>query len=80
MKIFKKGDRFTEMYAFWMYILKVTKNYIYTINASAPCTFPDDGKVEKLTRKEFLTKFYFVYLVDRGNDVNGWLKKGIKNE
>jgi hypothetical protein len=75
------GDRFHEMYSFWMYVLAVTPETVTFITASPPCTFPDDGKIETLSRNEFVKKFTYqsipgksyMMLVDRGNDVEGWL-------
>lgn len=82
----KKGDRFHEMYSCWMYVVKVTKKFVYVMMASAPCTFPDDAEIEKLTREKYKIRWrydpksrekvpgYSYTLCDRGNKVAGWLK------
>jgi hypothetical protein len=78
------GDRFEEFFTYWMYVVKVTKKSVWTLSATAPCTFPEDGKLEKRTRKEFIDHYsynfpnlpnkYWVKLRDRKNDVRGWVK------
>lgn len=82
----KKGDRFQEMYSCWMYVVKVTKKFVYVMTASAPCTFPEDAELEKMTREQYKTRWqyghssrkkipgYSYALCDRGNKVAGWLK------
>lgn len=69
---FRKGDRYTEMYTFWVYILKVEKDHLWIISASAPCDFPKDGKIKRISKEEF-RKTYWIYLVDRRQNVEGWL-------
>lgn len=82
----KKGDRFHEMYSAWMYVVKTTKKWVYTLSASAPCTFPTDGELEKMTREQFKSRFrsdystkkvfpsYYYDLCDRGQKVAGWMR------
>lgn len=67
------GDRFTEMYAFWLYVLDRNGVQVTVMYASAPCQFPEDGIVEKLPVSQFKERFDYTYLVDRGNNVSGWL-------
>lgn len=74
------GDRFHEMYSFWVYVVARTGNYITTMEASPPCEFPKDGKVQSYLLEDFRKRFsyesipgYWVALRDRGNDVSGWL-------
>jgi hypothetical protein len=77
------GDRFEEFYTHWVYVVKVTRWSVWTIEASAPCIFPQDGKLIKISRKKFheyysyksdtLKNKYFVNLCDRGNNVDGWI-------
>jgi len=74
IRTLKKGDRFTEFYSYWLYIIKTTKKYIWTISAAAPCEFPKDGEIKKMTRQEFVEKYGWLYLVDRGNCVLGWIR------
>ena len=78
----QKGDRFHEFYTFWGYVVKVSERYVWTMEASAPCVFPDDGILKKMTKKQFRIRFsredpkkpdsYWITLQDRGNDVDGW--------
>jgi hypothetical protein len=76
------GDRFHEMYSFWMFVLVVTPAEVTFMTASPPCSLPDDGKIATLTRELFIKKFTYqsipdksyLLLADRGNNVAGWLK------
>ena len=77
----RPGDRFTEMFAFWLYVVKVTPSEVVTMEANPPCTFPEDGRIRIQTREEFLERLSYsnipgtwVRLVDRDNDVSGWLE------
>lgn len=74
------GDLFTEMLAFWVYVVARDGDTVTTMEASAPCTFPRDGKIVTGTLDEFRNRFaygsipgYWVRLHSRGNDVAGWL-------
>lgn len=77
------GDRFQEFYSFWMYVVHVDGEYVATVEASAPCTLPGDGKLRHFaTRDRFRRAYgygsagmagkYWVQLADRGSDVDGW--------
>lgn len=75
----KVGDRFTEMYAFYMYVLEVGANYIKTLEVSPPCEVPKDGRIRVQSPDDFRKHFaygsisgYWVVLLDRDNDVRGW--------
>ena len=72
------GDRFHEMYSYWLYVVAVEGDEVTTLEASAPCTFPDDGKRWIGTREAYRQRFDtcagpWIMLADRGNDVEGWL-------
>jgi hypothetical protein len=74
------GDRFTEMYSFWMYVVGREGDCVVTMHASPPCTFPEDAKVTFSTLEEFQKRWayesipgYSVSLEDRDNDVSDWL-------
>lgn len=74
------GDLFTEMLAYWVYVVARDGDTVTTMEASAPCTFPRDGKIKIGTVAEFKDRFayktipgYSVRLYSRGNDVSGWL-------
>lgn len=81
------GDRYTEMFAFWLYVLKVTPNFVTTMEANGGArdgdtVLPRDGIVKTMTREEFIERLsytgsveggFWVFLVDRRNDVEGWL-------
>jgi hypothetical protein len=78
----KVGDRFEEFYTHWVYVIKVTRLFVWTMSASVPCTFPQDGKLEKRTKTDFrkyysyhnsLENKYWVSLCDRGNNTDGWM-------
>lgn len=73
------GDRFTEMYTFWVYVVFKSGNFIATLEGNPPITFPDEGKLKTYTPDEFRGRFAYgtkagcwVRLVDRGNNVEGW--------
>ena len=75
----RAGDRFHEMYAFWIYVVHVEGDTVVTMEASPPCEFPKDGNVVVQTREEFKLRLsygvipgYWVRLADRGNNVAGW--------
>lgn len=77
------GDRFTEMYSFWLYVVGRNGDKIATLEASPPCSFPEDGIFKVQTVKEFKNRFsygsipgYWVHFVDSNNDVKGWLEEG----
>lgn len=77
------GDRFTEMFTFYVYVLDVSEGEIVTIEGSPPCIFPDDGLIRRMTVDKFRERFgygtidgYWVVLLDRGNNVAGWLDNG----
>lgn len=81
------GDRFTEMYNFWMYVIGRRDDKIIVMEASAPCTFPDDGKMTCYSLEDFQKRFsygsipgYWVSFVDHDNDVKGWIEEGLYNE
>lgn len=74
------GDRFEEMYTFWLFVVYRGNDTIATLEGSAPVTFPKEGKLRVYrSLEEFRERFsydyfqgYWVNLVDRGNDVTGW--------
>ena len=75
------GDRFHEFFHHWVYVVKVTPCYVWTMSASAPCEFPKDGKLERRTKKAFIEFYsykspnlpdrYWINLCDRGADAAG---------
>lgn len=83
----RPGDRFQEMYTFWLYVVDVGESSVTTMQCAAPCTFPDDAKVVvHATREEFRQEWkyggtssvadhYTVYLADRDNNVSGWVER-----
>lgn len=77
------GDRFTEMFNYWLYVVARDGEQITTMEAIAPCTLPDDGEIRTYaTVEEFRARFryggttpgYWVRLIDRDHDVSGWLR------
>lgn len=78
------GDRFTEMYSYWMFVLEVRNETVTFISASVPCSLPEDGIVETLSREDFVKKFSYavlpgawVTLKNHDHNVAGWLKDDI---
>jgi len=79
MKNPQVGDRFTEMMAFWVYIVERGINHVVILEASAPCKIPEDGEITTYTLAEFENRFaygsipgYWITYVDSGNDVKDW--------
>ena len=77
----REGDRFSEMLSFWVYVVKVTKSTIYTLEGNPPITFPDDAELKMQSREEFLKRFTYdriegawLLLEDRDNNVGGWFE------
>jgi len=75
------GDRFTEMFAFWLYVIGRDGERVATLEANPPCTLPEDGQLRWQSLSEFRERFayrtipgYWVRFVDSGNNVAGWLK------
>ena len=76
----RPGDRFHEMYSFYVYVVAVENDQVTTIEGSPPCTFPNEGKIKSLSREAFYKRFayahdsekFWVTLANRGNDVSGW--------
>ena len=77
----KVGDRFQEMYSYWVYVVAVHNEWVGIMEASPPCELPEDGKVSFLTKEDFKEKYayggstpgYSVVFADHGNDVEGWV-------
>lgn len=76
------GDRFTEMLAFYVYVLEREGNRVTFMECNPPCELPKDGKVGTCSVGEFSKRYayssipgYSVYLCERGNDVAGWAKR-----
>lgn len=76
------GDRFTDgMYSFWVIVVHRTGKQVATLEGSPPITFPDEGTLRTYSLEKFRERFrystdsvkgYWVQLVDRGYDIEGW--------
>lgn len=75
------GDRFTEMYSFWVIVVHRAGEQVATLEGSPPITFPDEGMLRTYSLEKFRERFrystdsvkgYWVQLVDRGYDIEGW--------
>lgn len=72
------GDKFHEMYSFWLYVLAVDDCEVTFISGSE---LPKDGKIETMQREAFVKRFSYdsmpnkswLRLSDRRCDVSGWL-------
>ena len=76
----KVGDRFHEMYSFWVYVVAVRGNWVGIMEAAGPCELPKDGKVSFMTKDDFREKYaygtipgYSIRFHDHDNDVEGWV-------
>ena len=75
------GDRFTEMLAYYVYIVGRDGNTVITMEVVPPATLPKDGKVRVQSLVKFQERFrysrhnpdYWIRLLDRGNEVDGWV-------
>jgi len=83
MKNPKVGDRFSEMFSFYVYVIGLDGNMITTLEASPPCEVPKDGEVKTSTLEQFRKRFaydsipgYWIRYVDGGHDVEGWAEEG----
>lgn len=76
------GDRFQEMYSFWMYIVGRDGQCVTVMEANPPCTLPDDGKLRTFpTVEDFKRAYayghkpergYWIWEAGTGHNVNGW--------
>lgn len=73
------GDEFSEMAAYYIYVIHREGDSLVTMEARPPCTLPDDGIVTLHTVESFKKKYaygtipgYFVLLYKTGVDVGGW--------
>ena len=87
MKNPKVGDRFSEMFSFYVYVIGLDGNMITTLEASPPCEVPKDGEVKTSTLEQFRKRFaydsipgYWIRYVDGGHDVEGWADVGKRVE
>ena len=79
----KVGDRFSEMFSFYVYVIGLDGNMITTMEGSPPCELPKDGEAKTMTLEQFRKRFaynsipgYWVRYVDGGHDVEGWATAG----
>ena len=77
------GDRFTEMYAFFMYVLAREGQTITVMEAHPPCVLPEGGFVLTMSLTAFRKRYgyenapgYYIRLCDRGHAVAGWAEAG----
>jgi hypothetical protein len=78
------GDHFHELYSFRVFVLHVSEDDgpVITMEASAPCTLPDDGKIIIFdSADDYRRRYsygtidgYRVMLAGRGKAVSGWLE------
>jgi len=77
------GDCFEDMFTFWVYVVKVTDNCVYTVESppKRPCTLPNDGVLKKYARKgegSMLERFegghtsWVTFYKNVPQDVDGW--------
>lgn len=73
------GDYFTEIYAYYFFVLEVTTTRVLIMEVFPPCTIPEEGKLTVLSRVGYRSRFaygtqpgYWVRLIRRGVDVTGW--------
>jgi len=86
------GDRFHEMYSYFVYVVHREQDEVWYCEANPPCSFPEDAKLVKTTVQKMLDHFThvgrnigivgkrtaWVRLSERGNDVTGWNREYYK--
>ena len=79
----RQGDCFHEMFALHVFVLLVNDKEVVAMEANGPATLPKDGKITRYSPpEEFEKRFlygtipgYWVDLLSRDNDVEGWLEE-----
>ena len=81
------GDRFCEMFSFWLYVVARDKAMVTTIEAGVPGEFPKDGTIRVQTVKDFAARFahrpddpttgYWMTLRGRSHDVSWFVKQTV---
>lgn len=86
------GDRFHEMYSWWVYVVARDGDNVSTLSAAAPCTFPDDGTLWTGSVQDLRERYsyasdpthqrlgYTVLLASRGDGVDGWADRAARVE
>ena len=76
----KAGDRFHEMYSFWVYVLRVMDGTVMFMEASGHPSDLTPAGLTHATIAEFSGRYAYrsipghsVLLCDRGNDMSRWL-------
>lgn len=72
------GDRFHEMWSFWMYVVAINGDEVVTMTLCPPGELPRDGKVERyVTADQYRAAFqyksmagYWITLDSRDNDIS----------
>lgn len=55
------GDRFTEMFSFYVHVVEVTDTHVTVEEYSPPCEIPKDAKVRKFTREQFIKTYSYSF-------------------
>lgn len=68
------GDCYTHAFAFWSYVVKVTKKQVWVVMGQAPCDFPYDGTLSVWTHEAFAKQMgdHGYQLLMREVSVKGW--------
>jgi len=76
----KIGDRFSEMFSFYVYVVGIEDGRVCILEGSSPVTFPDTATRWEGTDEDFRQRFsyaggegYSVDFLDGGHGVEGWL-------
>lgn len=75
------GDRFHEMYSFWVHVVLVTRNRVIVEEYSPPCSIPRDAKVRVFGSHDEFREAYgyktqpgsWVYYCDDKAPIGHWL-------
>lgn len=83
----RSGDRFCEMYSWWVYVLLIDKGEIFAwIGSGHPSEFPDGSHNGEYKIFKSLEEFKAAlevnaaYLCDRGNDVSKFIAPMLKQQ
>jgi hypothetical protein len=84
----RPGDRYQEMYSFWMYVVAVRDDgAIIVAEGSSPVTFPQQATFRCFRDADAFRKHYsynsnvsgyFVRLASRDENVTGWLEYAVE--
>lgn len=75
------GDRLSEHLAYWVIVVDRRDEWVWWLEASAPCTLPQDGKAFCGTVAQFSARFRYrsipgwtIHALKSSSGIEGWLE------